>query len=181
MISLASTVTKKLLAYFFMNQEEERYLNELARILDVDAKNLDVKIKELEKEGLFKSRFGGRQKYYSLNKNYPLFQEYGKIVAGTFGFENVLKTILQKVKGVEEVYIFGSYASNKMDEASDVDLLVIGKHKTVDLQKELLSVQRQFSRELNIVDMTKAEFEERKQKKDPFMGDIFSKSIIRIL
>ena len=38
-----------------------------------------------------------------------------------------------------------------------------------------------FGRELNIVDMTKAEFEERKQKKDPFTGDIFSKSIIRIL
>jgi len=36
MISLRSSITQKLLNYFFINPDEERYVNDLARKLKVD-------------------------------------------------------------------------------------------------------------------------------------------------
>ena len=40
--------------------------------------------------------------------------------------------MLKNIKGLKEAYIFGSYASNKMDSSSDIDLLVrFGKKKNL--------------------------------------------------
>jgi len=57
MISLRSKVTIKLLDYYFLNPEAQVYINELTRILGLDPKNTETKLKELEKEGFFKSEF----------------------------------------------------------------------------------------------------------------------------
>jgi len=55
MISLRSEITRKLLNYFFLNPEASLYVNELARKLGLDKRNLVKKMKELEKEGLLKN------------------------------------------------------------------------------------------------------------------------------
>ena len=80
MISLRSKVTIKILNYFFINPDARHYINELARILNLDPKNVDTKLKELEKEGLLKSEFSGKQRYFYLSKKYPLLKEYRQIV-----------------------------------------------------------------------------------------------------
>lgn len=181
MLSLRSSIAQKLLSYFFLNQKEERYVNELAKILDVDPKNLDIKLKELELEGLFASEFRGQERYYFLNDRYFLLNEYKQIVLKIFGLEGILKESLSKVNGVKEVYIFGSYASDKLKAGSDLDLLVIGDHDITEIQKSILSVQRKFGRDVNVVNMSKREFAQRKVKKDAFLDEIFKKPIIRVV
>jgi predicted nucleotidyltransferase len=181
MISFRSSITQKLLTYFFLNKTKEFYVNELARFLNADPKNLDKKLKELEKEGIFKNEFRGKQRYYSINHQFPLLNEYEQIFNKTIGLEYQLKNILQKTKGLEEAYIFGSYASNKLDVLSDIDLLIIGSHKSLDVEKAILPLQKTIGREINIIDITKEEFEEKKIKKDPFIKHIFSKQIIKII
>lgn len=181
MLSLRSVITQKLLNYFFINKHEKRYLNELARILDVDPKNLDTKLKELEIMGLFKSEFQGRQKYYYINKNFPLFHEYQKIIAKTIGVEYLIKNALKDIKGIEEVYIFGSYSKNQLNISSDIDLLIVGNHKALEVQRTILPIQNQLNREINVIDITKKELKEKKNKKNPFIKEIFSKPIIKII
>lgn len=181
MISLKSSVTQKLLTYFFLNKTKELYINELARLLEIDPKNLDKKLKELEKEGLFKSEFKGKQKYYSINQSFPLLREYEQIVNKTIGLEYQLENAFKKVQGLEEAYIFGSYASNKLDVLSDIDLLIIGPHKSLDAERAISPLRKILGREVNTIDMTREEFEERKQKKDPLIKNIFSKPIIKLI
>ena len=97
MILLRSVITKKLLNYFFINPQETLYVNELVRKLEVEKRNLVKKLKELEKEGILKSQNEGNLKLYSINKEYPLFDEYKKIVMKTTGFEGTLKNSLLKI------------------------------------------------------------------------------------
>ena len=80
MISLRSKVAVKILNYFFINPEARHYINELAGILGLDPKNTDTKLKELERAGLLKSEFSGKQRYFYLSKEFPLLEEYKKIV-----------------------------------------------------------------------------------------------------
>lgn len=181
MISFRSSITQKLLTYFLLNKTKEFYINELARLLNVDPKNLDKKLKELEKEGIFKSEFRGKQKYYFLNKNFPLLNEYKQIFNKTIGLEYQLKNILQRVKGLEETYIFGSYANNKLDVLSDIDLLIIGSHKSLDAEKAIIPLQKTIGREINIIDMTREELERKKLERDPLIKHVFSKQIIKII
>jgi len=104
------------------------YINEISKKFKLDKRNLVKKMKELEKEGILKSQRRGNLKLYSINQDYPLYEEYKGIVIKTLGFEENLKAVLKASKGVKEAYIYGSYAEDKMDVYSGIDLLVVGNH-----------------------------------------------------
>lgn len=180
MISLRSELTKKLLNYFFINPHERLYVNELSRNFKLDKRNLVKKLRELEKEGILKSEVRGNLKLYSINKKYPLYKEYKRIILKTLGFEDKLRKVLKDVSGVIESYLYGSYAQNKMDVHSDIDLLVIGNHDIKILQKEITKLQKEIGREINVVNMDLAEYRKRTANKDPFILEIFRKKHIKV-
>ena len=177
MISLRSKITRKILDFFFLNPRVKKYTNELARLLELDPKNLDRKLKELEKGGLLKSEFLGRQRYFYLNARFPLLKEYKKIILKTLGFEKDLAAALKKLPQLKEAYLFGSYAKDKMDASSDIDILLVGSHSPLAAQKVILTFQRKIGREINIVDMTKKEFAAKKRSQDNFLKNALSSAI----
>src|SRR3990167_3031588 len=146
MISLRSKVAVKLLDYYFLNPDAQRYINELARILELDPKNTETKLKEFEKTGIFKSEFRGKERYFFLTKDSPLLEHYRQIFLKTYGIEKRLKNMLRDIKGIKEAYIFGSYAANKMDSSSDIDILAIGSHSVLELQKVIAKLQKDICR-----------------------------------
>lgn len=180
MVSLKSEITRKLLNYFFLNPKGSLYVNELSRNLTLDKRNLVKKIKELEREGILKSQARGNLKLYSINRGYPLYNEYRKIVVKTIGFEESLRNALKDVKAIKEAYIYGSYAKNKMGSHSDIDLLVIGNHDIISLQRKLNKLQREINREINVVNMNEREFERKIKNKDSFIIGILKNKDVRI-
>ena len=181
MISLRSEIAKKILNYFFINPRENLYVNELLRKLSLDKRNLVKKLRELEKEGILKSQTRGNLRLYSINKSYPLYKEYEKIVLKTVGLEDRLKKLIGEIPGINEAYIYGSYANNKMDTHSDIDLLVVGSHKIILLQSRLNKLQKEIEREINIVNMDQREFKKRIQKKDAFILGVLKDKNIKII
>ena len=92
MISFKSKVTIAILNYYFLNQDARHYINELAKILGLDPKNVYRKLTELEKEGLFRSEFRGKERYFFLAKDYSLLENYRQIFLKTYGLEDQLKS-----------------------------------------------------------------------------------------
>ena len=171
MLSLRSKITRAVLSYFILHDHAESYVLELARRLDLDGSNLAKKLRELEKEGILKCEEKGKERYYSLNKAFPLLKEYRQIIMKTVGIEGALKDLLKDVKGIQEAFLFGSYAKDRMDSASDIDLMVVGDHDTVELRKKVAGVQKTTDREINLVSMSPAEYEKRK-KQDSFVKSL---------
>jgi predicted nucleotidyltransferase len=181
MISFRSKITVKLLDYYFLNPGARRYINELARLLDLDPKNLDRKLKELEKAGLFQSEIKGKERYFFLNRKYPLLNQYRQIFLKTHGLEKKLKEIMAGTAGIKEAYIFGSYTANKMDSASDLDLLVVGDHSALDLQRPIAALQRATGREINVVNLSPREMAAKRRTKDSFICNIFKGKVVRLI
>ena len=97
------------------------------------------------------------------------------------GFEKILKQKLEPIKGVKSVYIFGSYAKNKIAPESDIDVLVVGDFKTIELQKALLDIQRLSGKEINSIELSEKDFEKRVKEKDPLLKDIFTGKNVKII
>jgi predicted nucleotidyltransferase len=181
MFSFRSKVTVKILDYFFLNPGAKHYINELAKKLDLDPKNVYRKLIEFKKDGLLKSLVQGKEKYFYLNKNFPLLEQYRQIFLKTAGLENILRKIFTVFPGIKEAYIFGSYAKNNMDSSSDIDVLVIGEHSVIELQKKIYQVQKDSGREFNLANLGTDEYMRKRSAHDPFLEEVFSGKIIKIL
>jgi predicted nucleotidyltransferase len=181
MVNFESKVASRLMDFFFLNPGVKRYINELAKMLDLDPKNTYRKLVELEKEGLLGSEIRGKEKFYFLNRKYPLLKEYRNIFMKTAGVEKKIREALLTVEGIEQAYIYGSYASNRMDAASDLDILVVGGHSVMALQKAIDGLQKYFGREINAVNMSSADFDGKMKLKEPFLVKVMSGSLIRLI
>jgi predicted nucleotidyltransferase len=181
MISIKSKIIQKILNLVFLNAKERFYVNELAKIIGEDPSNVYKKLLELKNEGIISDDFQGKERYFFINKKYRFLKEYKNIILKDIGFERILKEKLEPIKGIESVYIFGSYAKDKMDAESDIDILVIGSFKTVELQKALIDIQRLSGKEINSVELSKEDFERRLKQKDPLIKDIFTGKNIKII
>jgi len=181
MINFRSKITKKVLSYLLLNHDVELYLNEMAVKFSVDPGNLARKLNEWEREGIVQKRKRGNLSLYRANIKHPLYKELRAITEKQFGLEDALCSAFKQVADIKQVYIFGSYAKGGMGQESDVDVLVIGSHKAVDVQRKMATVQKKFDREINVVDMTEQEFVKRKNSRDPFIKSIFNGKIIKLL
>lgn len=92
MISLKSQIILKILTYYFLNPAASHYVNELARILQADPKNLHRKLNELEQEGILKSEFQGKQRHFFLNKHSRIAKIYKDLFSQTFGLTQQSQT-----------------------------------------------------------------------------------------
>src|SRR6202163_3002843 len=102
MLELRSKARRKLLAFYFTNPAARHHLRDLAERLNIDPSNLSKELGRLEREGLFGSEVNGRQKYFQLNRGYPLFNEVRKIVAKTIGAAPLMAQSLKKIDGIDE-------------------------------------------------------------------------------
>jgi len=173
MIDLRSKARQRLLAYYFANPTARLHLRDLAERLDIDPANLSKELRRLETDGLFRSEVSGRQKYFQLNREYPLFAEVRGIVSKTIGAPSLIAQSLKKIKGIQEAYLYGSFASNQQDAASDIDVLVIGTPRGEVLAEAMGKIERQLGREVSYTVLTRKEVDSRRARKDAFLENVW--------
>ncbi len=159
MLNLQSKVRQRLLRYYFTNPAAHLHVRDLAQRLDVDPSNLSKELRHLENEGLFSSEISGRQKYFRLNRKYPLLAEVHRIVEKTIGTTPLLAEALGRIDGIQEAYLYGSFARNQQDVASDIDVIVIGNPKGDLLAEAIRALERQLGREINYTVLSRKEKE----------------------
>lgn len=173
MLDFRSKARQQLLAYYFTNPTARRHLRDLAERLSVDPSNLSKELGRLERDGLFRSEVSGRQKYFQLNREYSLFDEVRKIVTKTIGAAHAITKSLKGIEGIDAAYLYGSFAHNQQDAASDIDVLMIGAPREELLAQAMRRLERQLGREINYTVLTPKEFASRRARKDAFLENIW--------
>jgi predicted nucleotidyltransferase len=181
MISLRSELRRKLLTFFFVNRTARVYVRQLAVALEADSTNVSRELARLAQEGLLRSETEGRQLYYSVNRDYPYLKPVFALLQGSVGIQPTLKHALQAVPGIRSASIFGSFAKNEADAASDIDLLIVGKPDQAELAAEIRKAEKTLRREINYTVLTSKELKRRLQKRDPFFTDIWNGKRIELI
>ncbi len=181
MLSLRSDLRRKLLAYFYVNRSARAYVRQLARTLAVDPTNLSRELAQLEREGLLRSEVEGRQRYYSINSQYPYLKAVFTLLEGTVGLVPTLRSSLRRVAGIEHAYVYGSFAKNEADTASDIDLLVVGKPDGAGLAEEVAKAEKVLNREISYTVLKPRELERKLAAGDPFLTDVWRGKRIEVI
>jgi len=176
-----SKLRVEILTLFFSRPEESLYFGEIVKLTGEDRGNISRELRNLESIGLLVSRKEGNLKYYSLNKNFLLYDELRSIIQKTRGIIGKLKETLSEAKKIDYAFIFGSIASTTETAKSDIDLMVIGDIPLENLLRLLRSPEKTFGRDINPSLFSFKQYKNRIKKKDSFIMQVMSEPRIMLI
>lgn len=174
MARIFSKLRQQILSLFFLNEDKQFYVRQVAYKLGCSPMGAQKELKRLEDEGILQFEHLGRLKLYSLNKKNPAYSDLRGLIIKSFGLVSLLSQKLKAIEGIKEAFIYGSFAKDEADSSSDIDLFVIGDVDYKKLNLLISQFESQFGRELNIEYMKPQEVEARLQEKDAYTNDVLS-------
>ena len=126
----------KVVRFFLENPYEEVYLRQLAKRLKLSPFAIKKYSDLLLKENLITEERKANLRYFKANINNLFFRQL-KI---SFSINSIIKSKLidflkENLTNISSITLFGSIAKGNDDRNSDVDILIIGVDKYVDITK----------------------------------------------
>ena len=165
----------KVLRHFFDNPYEEIHLRGLSRKTKVSVYTVKTIIDQLVKENLLTEKREGNMRYLKANIENHFFR-YLKIA---FSVKKIMKSgiishLIENIPAVSSIVLFGSTAVGEDDKKSDLDILVIGQRKVIDLSK----FEEEFGKEINLISMKWSEWREHTKNDKAFYREIITNGIV---
>jgi predicted nucleotidyltransferase len=176
-----SRIRRELLALFYTNPSQAYYLRELGRLLECSVGSLRRELLKFQEDGLFLTERRGNLVFYSLNTGHPLYAEMKGIVAKTVGIVGSLKQAFKSVPRVQAAFIYGSFASNRENPTSDIDVFIIGDASLIELSRVLRDVEKRLIREINPTLYARDEYLKKKNEGLGFIKEILTKPKIMLI
>ncbi|MDO8485842.1 MAG: nucleotidyltransferase domain-containing protein [Candidatus Limnocylindrales bacterium] len=177
----SSAVRREILAAFFATPGVVAHPRELARQVRRPPQVVGRELRRLEAAGILTSETIGRARRYRVDDASPIAAEVRSLVAKTIGIEARLQAALATVPGVEEAYLYGSYARRTERPTSDLDVLVVGAVDRTTLSERLVELEQDLGRDINVTAYERAELDALVLAGDPFFADVFANPRIRLV
>lgn len=177
----SSRVRVEILSTFLMNPERELYVREVARLTGEDYKNVSMELRNLREIGLVSSRNEGNLKYFSLNKEFVIYEELKSIFMKTKGAVGILREAVSTKRDIDYAFIYGSFATGEERAESDIDLMVIGRISLEEVLALIRGPEEKLSREINVSLYDLQEIRKRVKDHDPFIMEVLGGSKIMLI
>jgi len=168
----------EILNLMFLNPDKRFYLAEIAKMLGKESSAYQRYIESFIEDGMFCEERIGNMRFFWLNKEYYLYDEIKKIISKTIGIEARLRDLLESIDSIEISFIFGSFATDKFDSSSDIDLFIIGEADHDIIVQTISKLEMEIGRSINYHVYGKEEVLKKMKIKDSFVNNIFDKNII---
>lgn len=151
---LRSPLVGELLAWLFLHPEEQYSVTELAHRLGASQSTVSREIDRLSDAELVREERRGNLRLLRANVENPLARPLGELLALTYGPAAVLGELLAAVEGVDEAYVYGSWAARYAGEEGppprDIDVVIVGAADEDDLADAARLAERRLGREVNV-------------------------------
>ena len=170
-----------LLRLFYTNPDHQFYIHEIGRILNKKPGVFQRTLYEMEREGILRSEYKANARYFRANRDYPLYNEYKSIVFKTIGVIGSVKEVLEKAGPIDFSFVYGSFAKNKENYLSDIDVVIIGSPDEDKIIRDFEKLEEQLKREINFKLYSLKEFLTGVRHKDPFLLGILKDQRIMLI
>jgi predicted nucleotidyltransferase len=150
---LRSRLQADLLTLVLLNPGKEWTLSELASRIQSTVSSAQREVARAEQAGVITSRRVGNARLVTAARS-PLTGPLTELLLRSFGPRQVLAEELADVAGIEDAYIFGSwaarYAGQQGRPPADIDVLVIGTPDRDSLDEAAQRASARLDREVNV-------------------------------
>jgi predicted nucleotidyltransferase len=159
-----SDAQARLLARVYLEPDRAVPLAELARELGLDRSGVKREADRLEAAGLVMSDRVGRQRIVRPNVQSPYYSQLHSLLLTAFGPAALIGPALRDVPGVEEAFLFGSwaarYAGQPGSEPADIDVLLVGSPDRTAVYEIANELEAVLGREVNPIIVSRDRWDE---------------------
>lgn len=145
----------RILGVLFTDGADGLAIGEIAERADVAQATVSREVARLEEHGIVVSRAIGRNRFVQPNWDLPWAPELRSILQQTVGVLGRLGAVLTGVEGVEQAFVFGSWAARYTGEPGpsprDVDVVAIGDATLRSVRSACRDVEQELRIEVNPV------------------------------
>lgn len=176
-----SQMQGELLSLLYLNPENEYSLTDLANATGVTVRAIHHEVSRLVTAGLLRDRRLGTSRLIQAVHDSLLTRPLTDLLAVTYGPLPVLTSTLANLAGLEQAFLYGSWAARYRGEPGappgDVDVLVVGD-VDADLVDDLArATEGTLRREVNIHVVSRQAWED---SKDPFISTVRSRALVEL-
>ncbi len=162
--------------------EEEVSIGDLAERAGVAQATASREVARLAEHGLVITRALGRNTLVSPNWELPWAKDLRSILVQTVGILGRLAEVLASVPGVEEAFVFGSWAARYTGEPGlpprDVDVLVVGEAALRSVRRACRLVEGELRVDVNPVVIDQGRWSATEP--EPFVAQLKSQALVAI-
>ena len=171
-----------LLSVLFTQADDELAIGALAERAGVAQATASREVARLAEHGLVVTRAIGRNTMVTANWGLPWARDLRSILMQTVGVLGRLAGALADVHGIEEAFVFGSWAARYLGEPGpsphDVDVLVVGEASLRTVRRACAEVESELRIEVNPVVVDRARWTAKKP--EAFVAQVRSHPLVPI-
>ncbi|KXK08030.1 MAG: hypothetical protein UZ21_OP11001000838 [Microgenomates bacterium OLB22] len=178
---IPSKTRRKVLAFFFANQQESVHLRKLTRLVDEEINAVKRETEILRKAGALLYERRANRVLYTLNKKWELYDEFLRIMAKEGATGSTLRKIHSRLGKVSFAVVSYAFLRGEAIQDHEIYFLFVGIIVIPEVDAYIKSLEKGFPFEVNYTVMTDDEFAFRKKNNDPFIWNFLHSPHVSLL
>jgi predicted nucleotidyltransferase len=141
---------ERLLGELFVFADQPISLSELASRAGTSLGGAHKEVERLEASGLIRSTTVGRNRLVEADPSSPVYHDLRGLLLKTLGPEPLLRAALADLTGIENAFIYGSWADPAKRSPADIDVLVVGDPGLGEVYDAVSAVEAEIGRPVNV-------------------------------
>jgi predicted nucleotidyltransferase len=159
-----SAAQRRLLTHIFVTGTSGPWsLSRLSQLVALPLSTVQREVQLLDGAGIVLSQRIGNTRLVTANEQSPFYGDLRSLLTKAFGPAKAIAAELRGIPGVEQAYIFGSWARRYSGEPGpppqDIDLLVVGQPDVQSVYQAARNAEGVLALEVNPVIVSREEFE----------------------
>lgn len=161
---LFSKTIRNILMVFVTNPRQSFYLRQLSALTGNAPRPVQLALQKLEKAGILTSFRQANLKFYSLNKNSPIYAEIKNIILKTDAIDESVRKSIKNLKNLQCAFIYGASTKEKTD--AKLQLCFIGDVDSDTLSKTIVHIKEKLKRSIATSIFTPQEWKKALENKE---------------
>jgi DNA-binding transcriptional ArsR family regulator len=150
---LRSQQQGEILALLLGDPDRELSLTEISRLTGAPHPSVFREVQRAEEAGLVTTRKVGNTRLVRADTGSPYYAGLAEVLTRAFGVPAILGNALRPIDGIDEAYIYGSWAARHAGQTGrrpvgDIDVLVLGTPNRDQLYEAVAAAETQLGREV---------------------------------
>ncbi|MEK7071010.1 MAG: hypothetical protein AAB966_04335 [Patescibacteria group bacterium] len=166
---IPSRTRVKIFELFYHHPHDQYYLRKIVRDINEEVNAVKRELDILEKEKILLKERRLNKVFYTLNKQYILYDEFLRIFSKTDELPKTLLSNLPKLGKVKFIVMSSKFAKKQPIKDDDVYFLFVGTIVVPEVASIIGTIEKQLDIVINFTVMSEDEFVFRKKNNDPFL------------